>query len=303
MFRITHFAVFILLVLAIAAGCAPIGPADLQPAVLTKAPTQTPLPPTTVPAETEPPVTEADALVAALAAHLGASADELTVVIEEQTEAHARGGVDNGYFLAAKVDGAWIIVADGQGAIPCDAVAQYGFPAGMVEECAYAMLEVDSITAALIEHLEVEAGELAVRVEENTGTHARGLVENGYFLAAKVDGAWVIVADGQGAIPCDAVAQFSFPSGMVPECAYATLEVDSITAALAEHLDVKAGELAVRVEENTGMHARGLVENGYFLAAKVEGEWVIVADGQGAIDCETVSDYDFPAAMVPECGE
>ena len=33
-------------------------------------------------------------------------------------------------------------------------------------------------------------------IDENTGTYARGGVDNGYFLAAKVNGQWQIVADG-----------------------------------------------------------------------------------------------------------
>jgi hypothetical protein len=48
---------------------------------------------------------------------------------------HARGGVDNGYFLAAKVDGEWIYVDGGQAMPNCSEVARYAFPASMVLEC------------------------------------------------------------------------------------------------------------------------------------------------------------------------
>jgi len=76
-----------------------------------------------------------EAIRAALAAHLGANASDLTVTITQNTGAHARGGVDNGYFLAAKVDGVWQIVADGQAMPDCAVVAQYGFPPALVPEC------------------------------------------------------------------------------------------------------------------------------------------------------------------------
>jgi hypothetical protein len=74
-----------------------------------------------------------------------------------------------------------------------------------------------------------------------------------------------------------------------------------IRAALVTHLGPNSTDLTVVIDQNTGEHARGGVDNGYFLAAKVDGQWVIVADGQAMPDCEKVASYDFPAAMVPEC--
>lgn len=49
------------------------------------------------------------------------------------------------------------------------------------------------------------------------------------------------------------------------------------------------------------MYTRGRVNNRYLLAAKVNGQWLIVADGQGVIDCQVVAQYGFPPSMVPEC--
>jgi hypothetical protein len=153
-----------------------------------------------------------------LAQHLGVDASTLTVVIEQETSNHARGNVDNGYFLTAKVNGNWVIIADGQGAIDCNVVNQYGFPASMVPECAGSISDDAAIRSALAAHFGVDANSLSVVVEESNGSHARGGVDNGYFLAAKVNGSWVIVADGQGAIDCNVVAQYAFPASMVPEC-------------------------------------------------------------------------------------
>ncbi|MBZ9572273.1 hypothetical protein KJA15_03010 [Patescibacteria group bacterium] len=68
---------------------------------------------------------------------------EITININQETEGHLRGGVvfqpggpeNSGMFLAAKVDGDWELVHDGQGAILCSAIEPYNFPVDMVIEC------------------------------------------------------------------------------------------------------------------------------------------------------------------------
>jgi hypothetical protein len=77
---------------------------------------------------------------------------------------------------------------------------------------------------------------------------------------------------------------------------------DAIRAALAAHFGMDESEFYhFEVDENTGMHAKGGVDNGYFLAAKVDGQWIFVGGGHGAPDCVKVARYGFPASMVPWC--
>lgn len=65
----------------------------------------------------------------------------------------------------------------------------------------------------------------------------------------------------------------------------------------------------VSVTENTGMHARGGVTTdigrgvygGDFIAAKVEGEWMVVYYGLSHPTCEQLEPYNFPLSMVEEC--
>lgn len=48
--------------------------------------------------------------------------------------------------------------------------------------------------------------------------------------------------------------------------------------------------------------AEGGPGGGYFYAAKTEsGEWVIAADGNGAIMCDDIEPYDFPVEMISQC--
>lgn len=67
-------------------------------------------------------------------------ADSVSVTVEKETEDHARGSVNfvsgapGGIFLAARIDGAWQIVFDGNGEISCD-LSKYGFPSDMLSDC------------------------------------------------------------------------------------------------------------------------------------------------------------------------
>lgn len=68
-------------------------------------------------------------------------------------------------------------------------------------------------------------------------------------------------------------------------------------------------DLIVTVSKNDGTYASGGVKDknsevggGYFFAAKVEGVWKIVADGNGTISCESLVPYpNYPVSMIPEC--
>jgi hypothetical protein len=60
------------------------------------------------------------------------------------------------------------------------------------------------------------------------------------------------------------------------------------------------------VGSNDGKYASGSVAadggGGYFYAIKVNGEWKIVADGNGTISCTSLTNYpDYPVALISEC--
>ena len=68
--------------------------------------------------------------------------DTISVEVTHVTADHARGsvsfadGMAGGNWLAAKTDGEWQIVYDGNGVIPCSLQTDYGFPEEMLSDCA-----------------------------------------------------------------------------------------------------------------------------------------------------------------------
>lgn len=82
---------------------------------------------------------------------------------------------------------------------------------------------------------------------------------------------------------------------------------EAITKAMATRHNRPVNEVDLTVNKNTGNHASGLVKfdgdisGGWWLAAKDNGEWVVVADGNGTVLCDDIDSYNFPTDMVPEC--
>lgn len=71
----------------------------------------------------------------------------------------------------------------------------------------------------------------------------------------------------------------------------------------------KPGHFSVTVEENLANFARGIVSwpgnerNGFWFAAKVDGQWVITDYSGGSYFgiCQNFKQYNFPLDMIPDC--
>jgi hypothetical protein len=80
-----------------------------------------------------------------------------------------------------------------------------------------------------------------------------------------------------------------------------------IRAALFEKNNWKEDvSVKFKLQTNDGKYASGSVGGGggggYVFAAKVNGEWEIVADGNGVILCSGLVKYpDYPRTLIPEC--
>jgi hypothetical protein len=84
-------------------------------------------------------------------------------------------------------------------------------------------------------------------------------------------------------------------------------DLEKIKIKMAERHDKTIETTNITIGKNTGTHASGGVKfegeigGGWFLAAKRDGEWVIVDDGNGTISCEVIEPWDFPVDLVEEC--
>jgi len=82
---------------------------------------------------------------------------------------------------------------------------------------------------------------------------------------------------------------------------------DAIRQAMADKYAKDVSEVELVIGDNNGEYARGSVSfagemgGGWWLAAKTNGTWEIVDDGNGVILCSVIEPYDFPASMVQEC--
>lgn len=160
-------------------------------------------------------------------------ADQVILSISQQTNNHVRGTVQfsgemsGAMFLAARENNIWKIVFDGNGVYTCQAVEPYNFPAAMVEDCYEEKSE--STTDALKKLFAIKYNQpqatIQLSIAQETKNHVRGGIRFGsevggaLFLAARVNGAWKIVFDGNGSYSCQSVQPYTFPAEMISDCA------------------------------------------------------------------------------------
>ena len=84
-------------------------------------------------------------------------------------------------------------------------------------------------------------------------------------------------------------------------------DLDLIKIAFADKHSQPVSAVILTISENNLTYARGSISfvgdtaGGWWLAAKVDGTWIAVQDGNGYVSCEEISPYNFPKSMVPEC--
>ncbi len=88
-----------------------------------------------------PTQNETDLIKAAIYALTGLDEVKAEVIINQNTDTHAKGGireygaVGGAYWIAAKSDNEWVGVYAGQAHPTCNEIASYDFPTDMVPEC------------------------------------------------------------------------------------------------------------------------------------------------------------------------
>lgn len=83
--------------------------------------------------------------------------------------------------------------------------------------------------------------------------------------------------------------------------------IAQIKQAFSEKYDHPVSAVNLTISEEYDNHAHGGVNfegeigGGWWLAAKVSGKWILVADGNGTVNCSDIEPYGFSSDMVPEC--
>lgn len=88
-----------------------------------------------------------------------------------------------------------------------------------------------------------------------------------------------------------------------------TIQQDIETAFKSKYPDWDMDTLEIKISKVEGDFVSGGIGpvgggpgGGYFFAAKNQSaEWVIAADGNGAIMCDDIQTYNFPTDMIPVC--
>jgi hypothetical protein len=84
--------------------------------------------------------------------------------------------------------------------------------------------DIEAIRKAVYEKTGISEDKAQVTVSSREGDYVKGGISFGqdvggaYFIAAKKDGIWIVVYDGQSTPTCKQLAQYAFPATMVPEC-------------------------------------------------------------------------------------
>ncbi|HPN67406.1 MAG TPA: hypothetical protein PLZ62_02005 [bacterium] len=178
--------------------------------------------------------------------------------------------------------------------------------------------------------------EVTVNISKQTDHYASGAVrlgdgpENaGMFLASDYLGNWEIVWDGNGMFTCTEVEPYHFPQDMIAGCYDESndnvdennnqISVDNDLSKTISDLfqqqtgfaDLKAEDIKVTVQQQEGKYAKGTVEvdgggagnSGGWLASSFLGNWELVWQGNGVIDCALLDSYEFPEDMKAGCFE
>jgi len=100
------------------------------------------------------------------------------------------------------------------------------------------------------------------------------------------------------------------PSKTVEKTTEPTVSVsdtDLITRAIADKLSKNVSEISVTINKKDANNAFGGVTiegdmgGGYFVAVKQGDGWIIIADGNGTIECSVLDQYSVPGSIVGEC--
>ncbi|MDP2637569.1 MAG: hypothetical protein Q8P26_00715 [Candidatus Levybacteria bacterium] len=142
-----------------------------------------------------------------------------------------------------------------------------------------------------------------------------GIAAGAYFVGQKtspkkesVPASTNSTAQEEASIPSPTLIPTTNPTPTITQANDADLIPKALAAKNGWGPDVTSS-LTIKVSTNDGKYASGTVGSksgqgggGYFYAIKVNGNWEIVADGNGTISCAQVNKYpDYPKILIPQC--
>lgn len=191
-----------------------------------------------------------------------------------------------------------------------------------------------------IKYPDWELSKLNIKISLKQGKFANGMVNfvgeevgGGWWLAVRETGGWKILADGNGVLYCDQIEGYDVPTEMAPVCMDRDKQkmIDRVDGQEIGGNEVKPTITPETTQDNEkllkeamqnyltdgkmvdfnidriqGNNAKGSVTleqevGGWWLAAKVNGNWKIVGLGSDVVDCEQIAPFDFPGDMVTTC--
>lgn len=106
-----------------------------------------------------------------------------------------------------------------------DANLKFGGIAAEAASKGVSATDAELITKALADSFKMKADEVEITVEkESTHDFATGYVnvgegdKGGIYFAARVGDNWEIAHNGTGIITCEQIADYDFPTGLIPRC-------------------------------------------------------------------------------------
>lgn len=92
---------------------------------------------------------------------------------------------------------------------------------------------------------------------------------------------------------------------VAPSDGNSPLLLSTLTWQLAQKYGDSQKQITLTIEQQTLTHARATVRfgpagtpSGLILARKSGGQWLIVFDGNGSVDCDALKSEEFPAEML-----
>jgi hypothetical protein len=177
---------------------------------------------------------------------------------------------------------------------------------------------VIAIEEVFVDNYPEHASSVVVSISKTEGDLVKGNVALSQgmphiFYAAKVEGDWDVIYDPeQKPYDCETLKGYEFSEKMIKGCKeldveFTVADAQTIQKMLADKHGKTIEEVVAKVDKYDADHARGSVQfvgeqgGGIFLAAKEDGSWKIVVDGNGAYECSFIAQYGFPDEMVSDC--